>query len=123
MKHAVTLGSLLYEAWRLGDRPLRADLEAAMRAAVRREPAFADALRKALQSYTPFYRPPENRLYELASALHSAWLFADQPMRADLELAIRVYVQRVPLATAALKRVSAPTTGPAAQITVRRIAL
>jgi hypothetical protein len=43
-----------------------------MRDAARREPTLAGTLRKALQSYTPFYRPPDHPLHELASALHSA---------------------------------------------------
>jgi hypothetical protein len=93
-----------------------------MRDAARREPTLAGTLRKALQSYTPFYRPPDHPLHELASALHSAWLFADQPLCDDLEQVIRAYVRRVPHAATALKRVSAAAPGSPVQIAVRRIA-
>jgi hypothetical protein len=123
MRNSVALGCVLYEAWRLADPPLRADLQSAMRAAARREPSFAGALHKALQSYTPFLRPPDDRLHALADALYSAWQFADAPLRADLEQAIQAYVQRTPHALTALKRVSAVSPDSSVQTHVRRLNL
>jgi hypothetical protein len=108
MEPGFMLADTLATAWFLGDAPLRADLQAAIRSYTARNPLFPKMLRAAMAARPTAFRASEffQPVHELASGLSAAWLLADFQLRLDLEQAIRSYAQRHPEVVPMLKRVA-----------------
>jgi|GEM_PF-1260909 len=87
------LATTMQAAWRWGDAPLRAAIEASIRALVRREPR----LLPVFKSVARLPQPPQltgDPDRELAGLLLTIWALGDDPLRDAAEEMIRDYERR-----------------------------